>query len=123
MTEKKGHLIQVFDPAMCCSTGVCGPSVDPGLPRFAADLDWLARQGARVERFNLSQQPSAFAVNTIVRSTLHEQGPDCLPMVLVDGAVVCQGKYPSRAMLAKLIDAELPPAFAQLPVLKDSGCC
>jgi hypothetical protein len=31
----------VFDPAMCCSTGVCGPSVDPELARFAADLDWL----------------------------------------------------------------------------------
>ena len=28
--------LQVFDPPMCCSTGVCGPQVDPELPRFAA---------------------------------------------------------------------------------------
>jgi hypothetical protein len=21
--------VQVFDPPMCCSTGVCGPEVDP----------------------------------------------------------------------------------------------
>ena len=38
--------VDVFDPAMCCSTGVCGPSVDPELARFAADLDWLKSQGA-----------------------------------------------------------------------------
>jgi hypothetical protein len=46
--------IRVFDPAMCCSTGVCGPSVDPDLARFAADVDWLQKQGVKVERFNLS---------------------------------------------------------------------
>lgn len=51
--------VRVFDPAMCCSTGICGPSVDPQLVRFAADLDWLKGQGVSVERFNLSQQPGA----------------------------------------------------------------
>jgi hypothetical protein len=30
--------IRVFDPAMCCSTGVCGPSIDPELTRFAGDV-------------------------------------------------------------------------------------
>src|SRR5690606_31175046 len=53
--------VRVFDPAMCCSTGICGPSVDAELVRFAADLDWLKTQGISVERFNLSQQPAAFA--------------------------------------------------------------
>ena len=33
--------MRVFDPAMCCSTGVCGPSTDSILVRFAADLKWL----------------------------------------------------------------------------------
>ena len=37
--------LAVYDPPMCCSTGVCGPAVDPVLPRVAADLDWLKRQG------------------------------------------------------------------------------
>ena len=115
--------LEVFDPAMCCSTGVCGPSVDPALARFATDLDWLTREGARVERFSLSQHPAAFTSNTVVRTTLHEQGPESLPMVLVDGVVVCQGKYPSRAMLAKLLGLELPPALPQLAVLNDKGCC
>ncbi|MEX2621006.1 MAG: arsenic metallochaperone ArsD family protein, partial [Egibacteraceae bacterium] len=53
--------VEVFDPAMCCSTGVCGPSVDPALARFASDLDWLGEQGAQVRRYNLGQEPGAFA--------------------------------------------------------------
>jgi hypothetical protein len=43
---------------MCCSTGVCGPGVDPQLARFAADVAWLQGQGVTVERFNLAQQPA-----------------------------------------------------------------
>ncbi len=54
-------VVRVFDPPMCCSTGVCGPSVDPDLARFSADLDWLKKEGVRVERYNLSQEPGAFA--------------------------------------------------------------
>lgn len=51
----------VFDPALCCSTGVCGPEVDPALVSFAADLEWLRTRGVQVRRFNLAQEPGAFA--------------------------------------------------------------
>ena len=27
--------IEIFDPAMCCSTGICGPSVNENLLRVA----------------------------------------------------------------------------------------
>jgi hypothetical protein len=37
--------LDIYDPAMCCSTGVCGPQVDPVLVRFAADVKWLQDQG------------------------------------------------------------------------------
>ena len=47
--------LQVFDPAMCCSTGVCGPDVDPKLVQFAADLDWLKTQDVIIQRHSLSQ--------------------------------------------------------------------
>ena len=43
--------VQVFDPPMCCPTGVCGPEVDPTLVCFAADLEWLNTNGVEVERF------------------------------------------------------------------------
>ncbi len=62
--------VQVFDPPMCCSTGICGPYVDPQLVRFAADLDWLKSQGVSVERFNLAQQPGAFVEDVEVKTAL-----------------------------------------------------
>ena len=80
--------IQVFDPPMCCSSGVCGPALDPDLVRFAADLDWLMRQGVEVERYNHSLQPAAFAGTQVVREALSKEGNDCLPLTTVDGTVV-----------------------------------
>jgi hypothetical protein len=92
--------IQIFDPPMCCSTGVCGPSVDPELVRFAADLDWLKRQGAEVERYNLSQEPAAFTATLLTKAALAKEGNECLPLTLVDGVLVCKAKYPTREELA-----------------------
>lgn len=91
---------RVFDPAMCCSTGICGPSVDPRLVRFAADLDWLKSQGVSVERFNLSQQPAAFAADAAVKRALEALGEAGLPLVKVNGEVKSCGTYPARDELA-----------------------
>ena len=92
--------LSVYDPPMCCSTGVCGPSVDKALVRFSADLDWLKQQGVAVERFNLSQQPGEFVKNLYVKQAIDADGGDCLPLVLVDGREVCRGRYPTRQELA-----------------------
>ena len=100
--------VQVFDPPMCCSTGVCGPSVDPRLVRFAADLDWLSGQGVSVERFNLSAQPGAFAGDAAVRAALESDGETALPLVKVDGEVKSSGEYPSRDELASWAGLEAP---------------
>ncbi len=51
--------LTVFDPAMCCSTGVCGSDVDQVLVDFSADVQWLAAV-FKVERYNLAQQPVEF---------------------------------------------------------------
>ena len=112
--------IRVFDPAMCCSTGVCGPSVDPELARFAADVDWLQKQGVAVERFNLSQQPGAFAETAAVREAL-ARGTEVLPLVLVGDKIAVEGAYPSRETLAALAGVvvrklEMAPAAS-------TGCC
>jgi AhpD family alkylhydroperoxidase len=87
---------------MCCSTGVCGPQVDPQLPRFAADLQWLREQGIEVERYNLAQQPQAFVQNAVVKQALVAEGEKCLPLVLLDGEIVSRGVYPARDELAAL---------------------
>ena len=113
--------IQVFDKPMCCSTGVCGPQVDPVLPRFAADLDWLKSQGYSVERFNLAQQPAAFTENQDVRQALQAQGTDCLPLILVDGQIVSRGEYPSRDTLGLWMGAKSSPPL--LVVQSENKCC
>jgi hypothetical protein len=101
--------LQVFDPAMCCSTGVCGPNVDVALPRFAADLEWLKSKGVEVERFNLAQQVAAFTQNAKVKQTLNTHGTKCLPLILVDGEIVASGGYPSRAELARHTSVQYEP--------------
>ena len=92
--------IQVYDKPMCCSTGVCGPQVDPVLPRFAADLAWLKAQGHQVDRYNLAQQPQVFMENSEVHQLLATQGTDCLPLILVNGRIVSRRAYPSRETLS-----------------------
>ncbi|QDT89888.1 arsenite efflux transporter metallochaperone ArsD [Gimesia algae] len=120
--EKTMKTVQVYDKPMCCSTGVCGPDVDPVLPKFAADLDWLKSQGHHVERYNLAQQPQAFIENKEIHQLLSTTGTDCLPVVIVDGKIVSQTVYPSRDDLAGWVDGS--PARQSLPLAEpESGCC
>lgn len=113
--------IQIYDKPMCCSTGICGPQVDPVLPRFAADLDAFKNAGHTVERFNLSQQPQAFIQNTEIHALLSAKGTDVLPVVIVDGHVVSRGIYPSREMLDMWVGGTAAKP-ASLPVA-GQGCC
>lgn len=92
--------IRIFDPALCCSTGVCGVDVDQRLVDFSADADWARQQGADLERYNLAQQPLAFASHALAKAFLERAGVDALPLVVVDGEIALTGRYPSRAELA-----------------------
>src|ERR1035437_10637641 len=104
--------VQVFDPALCCSSGVCGTDVDQKLVDFSAVVDWAKQQGLAIERFNLAQQPMAFAENAAVKGLLDRSGETALPVTLVDGEVAFAGRYPSRADLARWIGEPAPVAAA-----------
>lgn len=108
--------IQIFDPALCCSSGVCGVDVDQSLVTFAADVDWAKQNGAPIERFNLAQQPMAYAENELVRGFLNRSGAESLPLILVDGEVALAGRYPTRAELARW-------AGIVQPAQKAPSCC
>lgn len=101
--------LEVFDPAMCCSTGVCGVDVDPVLAQFAADLKWVEEQGVAVARHNLGQEPQAFAANPAVVKEM-EAGMDRLPILAVDGHVVSTGIYLTRPQLAQKLGLALATA-------------
>lgn len=112
--------VKVFDPPMCCSTGLCGPEPDPALARFAADLQWLQSQGVVVERFSLSQQPDRFTKDATVMQAMNSRGAGVLPIVMVNDQIVAERQYPSREQLGSrlgLVPAVLPAAP------KAGGCC
>jgi hypothetical protein len=113
--------IQVFDKPLCCSSGVCGPNVDPALVAFAADLQWLLRQGVQVQRINPLHEPALFAASELVREELHKHGSGCLPLVVVNDAVVSRGVFPTRTELANWAGVS-PSSSSELPVIQ-SSCC
>ena len=115
--------IQVFDPALCCSTGVCGVEVDQELVGFSADVEWAKQNGAQIERFNLAQQPIAFVENSVAKAFLERSGAEALPLILVDGEVALAGRYPNRAELTRwagFVETEETPSSA---CCSGSRCC
>jgi hypothetical protein len=88
-------VIEIFDPELCCSTGVCGSVPDPSLIRMQEVLHRLEAEGAAVKRYQLSRHASAFTDNAVVYRTLLESGPSALPMMAIDGTVRFVGRYPT----------------------------
>lgn len=98
--------VEIFDPAMCCSTGVCGPSVDPELTRVASAVYSLEQKKFDVIRYNLANDPGAFTDNKEVNQVLHEKGADALPVTLLDNVVMKIGHYPTNEELAEWFDVK-----------------
>ena len=120
--------VEVFEPALCCATGVCGDDVAQELVTFSADLDFVRSRGGDVSRYNLAGEPLAFAQNEAVKAFLHVAGSDGLPLVLVDGVTAMTGRYPDRGRLAAWAGVEAPVSTG--PKLLDitdttaaDGCC
>jgi N-acetylglutamate synthase-like GNAT family acetyltransferase len=115
--------LEIYDPAMCCSTGVCGPEADPLLVAFAADLKWVADQGVAVQRYNLAHEPQAFAANPAVVKAM-EGGMDQLPVIAIDGRIVSTGVYLSRDQLAAKLGLTVSGGAASSSCCSPkTGCC
>lgn len=119
--------VEVFEPALCCATGVCGEDVDQALVTFSADMDFVRSHGGDVVRYNLASEPLAFAENEAVKAFLEVTGSDGLPLVLVDGVTAMTGRYPDRAQLARWtgVSDEGPESSTMLGVTGSvaGGCC
>ena len=93
--------VEIFDPAMCCSTGVCGPSLDPELTRVASAVYSLESKGFNITRYQLTSNPDKFAENDEITRVFKEKGPDALPVVLLNDQVVKVGTYPTNEEFAQ----------------------
>lgn len=96
--------MSIYEPAMCCSTGLCGASVDPELMRISTVLDRLSKQGIVVNRYNLSSSPMAFLENSKVNDFINEKGVDELPLTVVDGEILKTGSYPTNEELVSIFE-------------------
>jgi len=114
--------LTIYDPAMCCSTGICGADIDQRLVDFAADLDWLKSEGIEVNRINLSQEPALFAENEQVKSVLENSGVEGLPVILADDEMQSFGQYPDRMKLAQMAGVTAADTVAQAPA-PATACC
>jgi len=120
--------IEIFDPAMCCSTGVCGPSVDPELVRVQETLRQIQKQApdVTVVRYGLSSDPQAFVANSVVTELLKSAGPECLPLAFVDGKLISQGGYPGNEQLLEILKqggSEVTLGEKKKSCGCRSGCC
>ena len=115
--------LTIYDPAMCCPTGICGPEIDQHLVDFAADLDWLKREGVDVKRINLAQEPALFAANEQVKSILQDSGVEGLPVILVDDEMQSSGLYPDRTKLAQMAGIAVTDAGDGATAAPAASCC
>lgn len=122
-TERMTHRIDVYEPAMCCSTGVCGTDPSETLIEFTADCAAAGTRGATITRHNLANDPQAFASNPQVRGALEATGSEVLPLVQVDGHTVLTGMYPTRAQLLRMAGIAEPAALPLTDVTSSSSCC
>lgn len=121
--------IEIYDPAMCCPTGVCGPSIDPELVRMQEALRQIQKQAAEVQvaRYGLSTDPQAFVANATVADLLKSEGPECLPLVLANGEIVSKGRYAGNEQLQAILkDAGIEVALTAKKKTScgcGPGCC
>ena len=104
--------MSIYEPAMCCSTGLCGVGVDPELLRIST---------------NLSSSPQEFVNNKEVNNFINTKGIDELPITVLDGEIVIAGRYPTNEEFKNLlgvsvnISGEQPKAVKT--TLKKSNSC
>lgn len=93
--------MSIYEPAMCCETGLCGSSIDPELLRVSTTIDRLRKQGFAIERYNLGSAPQAFVDEPAIAGFLDAFGVEKLPATVVDGMIVISGRYPDDSEFAK----------------------
>ncbi len=105
--------LQIFEPAMCCPTGVCGPSVDQDLLRITTLMNHLENAGVEVGRFNLTNDPMVFIENKMINKIITEEGVTALPVIVANGQILAKGTYPSTESICTSLSVDAPAPKAE----------
>ena len=114
--------MKIFEPAMCCPTGLCGVGVDPELLRVSTVLNTLKENGINVQRYNLTGAPMEFVNHTAVAEFLKKFGPEKLPVIMVDDFIVITGRYPSNEEFTSWLELS-PELLGTEACCEDASCC
>ena len=114
--------MKIFEPAMCCPTGLCGVGVDPELLRVSTVLNTLKENGIEVQRYNLTGAPMEFVNHTAVAEFLKKFGPEKLPVTMVDDFIVITGRYPSNEEFTSWLELS-PELLGREACCEDPSCC
>ncbi len=98
-------ILEIFEPSMCCESGICGPAPDKALLDLQNLLLLVKKVGVEVRRYAINQVPLAFVQNPIVSNFIKSNGPAKLPLVLLDGQIIKIQGYPSLDELREKIPA------------------
>jgi hypothetical protein len=110
----------IYEPALCCETGLCGVNVNPELIRISTVLNTLKNEGVEIGRYNLNNAPMEFVKSNIVNQYVNEKGVEGLPVVTLDGEIVISGRYPTNEEILTLLEL---PAQILLPKGATDCCC
>lgn len=100
--------IEIFEATMCCSSGICGPSVDENLVKISEDIEVLKNEfkGIVVERYQPQTHSMKFMANMEVGKLVRENGQKILPITVIDGKVIKSGEYPTLEELKSNLRGE-----------------
>jgi len=87
--------VEIFDPPMCCPTGLCGPTLDETLLDFNEMILSLQAERVQVARYQMTSHPQAFLNNPDVMRLVREKQMAALPITIVRGKVIKVGEYPT----------------------------
>jgi hypothetical protein len=87
--------VEIFDPPMCCPTGLCGPTLDQTLLDLNEMILSLQAERVQVARYQMASDPQAFLKNADIMRLVREQQMAALPITVVRGKVIKVGEYPT----------------------------
>ena len=91
----------IYEGAMCCSTGICGPEPDKELIEFNETLKKINEEfgDVKIIRASLSVDIKMFLENKEIFQLVKENGQEILPITTINGKVVAMMKYPKLSEL------------------------
>ena len=92
----------IYDPPMCCSSGVCGPNPDQALIDIQGTITGLRKSGVEIERYMITQSPEKFKENPEVIALIQKHQLKVLPITTYNGEIVRMGAYPTLEEFRKL---------------------